>query len=122
MTAARLSRRERTSPAMNNPMLSRMTNDATLRRTAMAAAGVAAALAVMGGSLALALGVLGDEHPLPTRPPSAVVGGAGGADGGSAPSGGAPRGAAPPGPGGQPFADGRSWTDPDSRRRHPRER
>src|SRR3990172_10971124 len=78
MTAARLSRRGRTLPAVNKPMLSRMTNDATLRRTAMAAAGVAAALAVMGGSLALALGVLGDEHPLPTRPPSAVVGGAGG--------------------------------------------
>ena len=53
----------------------------------MAAAGVAAALAVMGGSLALALGVLGDEHPLPTRPPSAVVGGAGG---GSLSPGGSP--------------------------------
>jgi hypothetical protein len=65
-------------------MLSRVANDSTLRRTALAAAGVAAALAVMGGSLALALGVLGDERPLPARPPSAVVGGAGGGAGGAA--------------------------------------
>src|SRR3972149_6581189 len=100
MTAARLSRRERTLPAVNKPMLSRMTNDATLRRTAMAAAGVAAALAVMGGSLALALGVLGDEHPLPAPPPSAVVGGAGG--GGRFPRG------PPPGEGGaRPRGGGR---------------
>jgi len=58
-------------------MVSNTKDVTTIRHVAMAAAGVAAALAVMGGSLALALGALGDEHPLPARPPSAVVGGAG---------------------------------------------
>ncbi|MDP2673480.1 MAG: serine hydrolase [Dehalococcoidia bacterium] len=70
---------------------SRALDGTTIRHAAMAVGGVAAALAVMGGSLALALGVLGDERPLPTRPPSAVVGGAGGAGGGSVFSGDPPQ-------------------------------
>src|SRR3990170_1199312 len=41
------------------------------------AAAAAAALAVMGGSLALALGALGEEQPTPGRAPIAAVGGVG---------------------------------------------
>ena len=75
-------------------------NGTTIRHAAMAAGGVAAALVVMGGSLALALGVLGDEHPLPTRIPSALVGGGGGGGGGFALSGDPPKEEETPVPGG----------------------
>src|SRR3970282_2101288 len=83
LAALRLSRREQTAAATDERMVSKAANDTTIRHIALAVGGVAAALAVMGGSLALALGALGDEHSLPTRPPSAVVGGGGGAAGGS---------------------------------------
>ena len=91
---------------------SRAMNGTTIRHIAMGAGGVAAALAVMGGSLALALGVLGDEHPLPTRPPSAVVGGAGGSAAGSASSGDPPKEAPTPVPGGSPSPTGEAGLTP----------
>jgi len=97
-------------------MLTRVANDSTIRRAATAAAGVAAALAVMGGSLALALGVLGDERPLPTRPPSAVVGGAGGSTGGHAAPGDPPNGERTPVPEGSASPAGDEQTPtPDGR-------
>ncbi len=93
-------------------MVSKAANDTTIRHIALAVGGLAAALAVMGGSLALALGALGDEHPLPTRPPSAVVGGAGGATGGSAFSGDPPKEAPTPVPGGSPSPTGEAGLTP----------
>ena len=93
-------------------MVSKAANDTTIRHIALAVGGLAAALAVMGGSLALALGALGDEHPLPTRPPSAVVGGAGGAAGGSASSGDPPKEAPTPVPGGSPSPTGEAAQTP----------
>jgi len=83
-------------------MVSKAKDVTTIRHVAMAAAGVAAALAVMGGSLALALGVLGDEHALPARPPSAVVGGAGAPAGGPSSPADPPEDAATPAPAGSP--------------------
>jgi len=90
---------------------SRALEGTTIRHIALAVGGVAAALAVMGGSLALALGVLGGERPLPTRPPSAVVGGAGGG-GGSASSGAAPKEGPTPVPGGSPSPAGEAGLSP----------
>src|SRR3989304_9913612 len=109
LAAPRLFRREQTAAAADERMVSKAVNDTTIRHIALAVGGVAAALAVMGGSLVLALGALGGEHPLPTRPPSAVVGGAGGSAGGSAPSGDPPKEAATPGPAGtySPTGEGR---------------
>src|SRR3990172_10749593 len=112
LAAPRLSRREQTAAATDERMVSKAANDTTIRQIALAVGGLAAALVVMGGSLALALGVLGDEHPLPTRPPSAVVGGAGGSAGGSASSGDSPGGAPTPVPGGSPSPEGEGGLTP----------
>jgi len=112
LAAPRLFRREQTAAAADERMVSKAANDTTIRHIALAVGGVAAALAVMGGSLALALGALGDEHPLPTRPPSAVVGGAGGSAGGSASSGDPPKEAPTPVPGGSPSPTGEAGLTP----------
>jgi len=112
LAAPRLSRREQTAAAADERMVSKAANDTTIRHIALAVGGVAAALAVMGGSLVLALGALGDEHPLPTRPPSAVVGGAGGSAGGSASSGDPPKEAPTPVPGGSPSPTGEAGLTP----------
>jgi hypothetical protein len=74
-------------------MSAEKTSGSGIRRLGLAATGVAVTLAVMGGSLALALGVLGDEAPLAERAPMAAVGGGGAApaDGSDAPPSPAPR-------------------------------
>src|SRR3990170_1886984 len=109
----RLSRRWRAASTGRERMASsRALDGTTIRHIALAVGGVAAALAVMGGSLALALGVLGGERPLPTRPPSAVVGGAGGAAGGSASSGDQPKEAPTSVPGGSLSPTGEAGLTP----------
>ncbi|MEX0800439.1 MAG: serine hydrolase [Dehalococcoidia bacterium] len=85
---------------------------APIRQAGLAAGGLALTLAVMGGSLAMALGGLGDEQPLSNRSPLASVdgGGAGGAgpppvpDGVSTPVPGSGEGSAAEPPAGGPGA------------------
>src|SRR3989304_5489945 len=136
LAAPRLFRREQTAAAADERMVSKAANDTTIRHIALAVGGVAAALAVMGGSLVLGAGGLGGEDRRP-RPGARTPGRRAPAAHAATERGGwrrrwlrrglrllrrpAKRGANA-GPGGQPVADRRGRTDPHSRRPDPRER
>ncbi len=67
-------RRARPARARTRRMADEKTKRITMRHLGLATAGVITTLAVTGGSLALALGVLGQTELSPTRAPIAAVG------------------------------------------------
>lgn len=67
-------RRRARRPRARTKQLTDEKKRVSIRHLGLVAAGVTVTLAVMGGSLALALGVLGDEQPLPGPAPIASAG------------------------------------------------